>query len=294
MNYKLTRNIGRNHSSRASYGHGSEILSITCHHWGSDGQKFRNVVDWLRGYTGNRNSSAHYVVQDGLVEQLVEDSRASWHGGNNKANGTSIGIEMRPEMTEGDWATLVQLCADLEEKHGSLKYFKHSDWKATACPGRYASRIKQLVKDVNAEHAARKKGGTTSPKPGAGSKPSKPAKPSKPGKLTVDGKWGTGTTKALQEILGTPVDGDVSFQPVAFKSQNPGLLSGWKWTSSPRSSNVIEALQRKLGVSADGRIGPDTISALQRKLGTLVDGKVSNPSVMVKALQRNLNAGKLW
>ena len=71
-------------------------------------------------------------------------------------------------------------------------------------------------------------------------------------------------------------------------------MSGWKWTSSPRSSNVIEALQHKLGVSADGRIGPDTITALQRKLGTGVDGKVSNPSPMVKELQRNLNAGKLW
>lgn len=46
-------------------------------------------------------------------------------------------------------------------------------WKNTACPGKYGSRIKQLVKDVNAEHAARKKGDTTSPKPGGGSKPSK-------------------------------------------------------------------------------------------------------------------------
>ena len=127
------------------------------------------------------------------------------------------------------------------------------------------------------------------------STPSKP-KPSqsKVKQITVDGKWGQATTRRLQEELGTPVDGEVSFQPVAFKAQNPGLLSGWEWTKNPRSSNVIEALQRKLGVSDDGRIGPDTISELQRKLGTGVDGKVSNPSPMVKQLQRNLNAGKLW
>ncbi|MGO2378097.1 peptidoglycan-binding protein [Brevibacterium aurantiacum] len=56
----------------------------------------------------------------------------------------------------------------------------------------------------------------------------------------------------------------------------------------------MEALQRKLGVSADGRIGPSTLRALQRKLGTPVDGRVSNPSVMVRELQKNLNAGKLW
>ena len=126
--------------------------------------------------------------------------------------------------------------------------------------------------------------------------PSKPAEPSKPkaDKIKVDGKWGSGTTEALQRVLGTPVDGEVSFQPVAFKSENPGLLSGWEWTKSPRSSNVIEALQGKLGVSKDGRIGPQTVRALQRKLGTPVDGRVSNPSVMVRELQKNLNAGKLW
>lgn len=296
-NYDFAFKESSNSSTRSHYGYGAKPTGITIHHWGSTGQKFPNVVGWLRGPKGgtsNRGSSAHYVVEAGRVNQLVGDSRAAWHAGSTPGNGQTIGIECRPEMSAGDWATLVQLCADIEEEHGSMKYYGHKDWKNTACPGDYYPNLGKLVKDVNAEHAARKKGGTTSPKPGAGSKPSKPAKPSKPGKLTVDGKWGTGTTKAIQKILGTPVDGDVSFQPVAFKSQNPGLLSGWKWTSNPRSSNVIEALQGKLGVSADGRIGPDTIRALQRKLGTPVDGKVSNPSVMVKALQENLNAGKLW
>lgn len=142
---------------------------------------------------------------------------------------------------------------------------------------------------IAAAKAAEEKRELPKIKSGGGAKPSKPK-----GKLTVDGKWGRGTTKELQRILGTPVDGEVSFQPVAFKGDNPGLLSGWEWTSNPRSSNVIEALQGKLGVSKDGRIGPNTIKALQRKLGTPVDGRTSNPSAMVKQLQRNLNAGKLW
>lgn len=132
MSYRLVRSIGRNHSSRSSYGYGSKILSVTIHHWGSDGQKHQNVVDWLKGITGNRGSSAHYVVSDDLVTQIVEDNRASWHGGNNKANGTSIGIEMRPEMTDRDWQTLVELCYNLERKHGSLQYYRHKDWKNTA------------------------------------------------------------------------------------------------------------------------------------------------------------------
>lgn len=384
MSYKFSKNIGRNHSSRSSYGYGSGIDGITIHHWGSDGQKHANVVSWLRGYTGNRGSSAHYVVSDGLVTQLVEDSRASWHGGNNKANGTTIGIECRPEMSAGDWATLVELCVNLERKHGSLKYYGHKDWKNTACPGKYYDRLGELVNAVNEYHKTGKipsttGGGSSTGSGGSGKreyetvgygitlglwdkgdpvkdwqdflvdqgydlgdggvdgyfgadtekptkdfqekhglvpdglagdktidkaeslglkwtrKPKKTSKPSKPkANLDVDGKWGESTTKALQRVLGTPVDGEVSFQPVAYKAQNPGLLSGWEWTKNPRSSNVIEALQKKLGVTADGRIGPNTIKALQRKLGTGVDGKVSNPSPMVKQLQENLNAGKLW
>lgn len=295
-NYTFKQQPSSNSSTRSHYGYGSKPTGITIHHWGSTGQKFENVVAWLRGAKGgtsNKGTSAHYVVESGRVSQLVGDSRAAWHAGSTPGNGQTIGIECRPEMSDGDWATLVQLCADIEEEHGSMKYYRHKDWKSTACPGKYATMMGKLIKDVNAEHAARKKGGTTSPKP---SKPA-PAKPSKPkpaGKIDVDGKWGKSTTKEVQKLLGTPIDGEVSFQPVAYKAQNPGLLSGWEWTKNPRSSNVIEALQRELGVDDDGRIGPDTIRALQRKLGTGVDGVVSNPSAMVKQLQRNLNAGKLW
>lgn len=285
--YTLERQHSPNQSSRAHYGYPPEPTGITIHWWGSTGQKHANVADYLARPNGN--TSAHLVCSAGLVTRLVPDNRAAWHAGSTPGNGSTIGIECRPEMSAADWDTLVQLCTDLEEKHGSLKYYGHKDWKNTACPGDYYDRIGELVKAINAEHKRRKTGG-------APSKPSKPKpKPSKPsGPLDVDGKWGSGTTREIQKILGTPVDGDVSFQPTAYKAENPGLLSGWKWTSSPRSSNVIEALQHKLGVSADGRIGPDTIKALQRKLGTGVDGKVSNPSPMVKELQRNLNAGKLW
>lgn len=161
MSFKLTRSIGKNHSPRSKYGHGSKIKSITIHHWGSTGQKFENVVSWLRGYTGNNGSSAHYVAQDGRVTQIVEDSRASWHGGNNEANGTSIGIEMRPEMTQGDWETLVELCVLLERRHGSLKYYGHKDWKNTACPGKYYDRLGELVDAVNEYHKTGKVPKTT-------------------------------------------------------------------------------------------------------------------------------------
>lgn len=116
-------------------------------------------------------------------------------------------------------------------------------------------------------------------------------------KLEVDGYWGTATTKALQELAGTPVDGVVSSQSSYWESKNPGLTSGWEWVSesAAEGSQLIIALQKKLGVTADGLIGTNTIKALQKKLAAgEADGVFDAPSPAIKQLQKNLNAGKLW
>lgn len=54
---------------------------------------------------------------------------------------------------------------------------------------------------------------------------------------------------------------------------------------------AVRALQRKVGAKVDGLLGPATVRALQRYLGTVQDGKLSRPSLVVKELQRRLNAG---
>lgn len=115
------------------------------------------------------------------------------------------------------------------------------------------------------------------------------------GSLAVDGTWGKATTKAVQKVLGTSVDGIVSHQNKARKASCPGLSSSsWQWETSPTGgSDMVRALQRKIGVSVDGRAGKQTITALQEYLGTTQDGKVSKPSQMVKELQRRLNAGTI-
>lgn len=118
--------------------------------------------------------------------------------------------------------------------------------------------------------------------------------PAATGKLAVDGKWGKATTKRLQQIFGTPVDGIVSNQDKKYKAVNPGLKSGWDWHDKPngKGSQLIKAMQKWAGMPAneqDGEIGPKTIRAFQKKLGTHVDGKVSNTSQMVKALQKWAN-----
>lgn len=115
-----------------------------------------------------------------------------------------------------------------------------------------------------------------------------------PNLLEVDGKWGRATTERLQQIFGTTVDGEISNQWATYKEKNPGLTSGWEWEDKPngKGSQLIKAMQkwaRMADKACDGEIGPNTIKEFQKKLGTTVDGKVSNPSQMVKALQRWAN-----
>lgn len=120
---------------------------------------------------------------------------------------------------------------------------------------------------------------------------------SKPATLTTtpvaDGYWGSATTSALQQVLGTPVDGVVSSQSSAWRGQNPGLTTGWEWVSNPKGSQVIVAFQRKLGVTADGLIGPGTIRALQKRMGTPQDGVLSEQSQCIIALQQRLQKGTI-
>ena len=118
------------------------------------------------------------------------------------------------------------------------------------------------------------------------SKPMEKPKPSSPN-LKVDGYWGAATTTALQQALKTPIDGKISGQ--SKNAVTDALINTVKIGNG--GSTMVRALQRKLKVTADGRLGPQTIRALQKHLGTPVDGKISEPSVMVKELQSLLNNG---
>lgn len=123
-------------------------------------------------------------------------------------------------------------------------------------------------------------------------KPSKPNTSVQQAKVSVDGMWGPSTTKALQQIFGTPADGTVSNQYDAYRIKNPGLLSSsWKWEKAPGKSGspLVKALQKKVGVKPDGFIGPKTIKAIQKWLGSGSDGCFSKPSPCIKKLQQWIN-----
>ncbi|MCU4295808.1 N-acetylmuramoyl-L-alanine amidase [Brevibacterium permense] len=277
-NYTVEKRPTRNTSTRAHYGHGKKPDGLTIHHWGSDGQKHDNVVSWLTGVTGNKGSSAHEVISAGRVTVLAPPEVATWHAGSTAGNGATMGLECRPEMTDADWDTLVERCADLEEELGSLKYWKHSDWKNTACPGRYRDRIGELVDDVNAEHKRRKNGeGKREPVPADPPK-EKPSKgdvpgpghdfPLGPGMYFGPANWGDNSVSGK---YGRSFHGRPDYwwlkefaRQLARRGWNIGKGKTWLNTYGndghygDEYAALIRKFQEVQGLAADGLIGKDT------------------------------------
>ncbi|MBM7052212.1 peptidoglycan recognition family protein [Rothia sp. ZJ1223] len=131
----------------AVFGRPRSTGRITIHHWGADGQGFDAVCNYLSRPGGN--SSAHFVVEAGRVACLVEPKNAAWHSGSAEGNATSIGIECRPEMSEGDINEVVALIEWLEDVYGPQEIWLHREWSSTACPGRYANMRDEIVRCVN-------------------------------------------------------------------------------------------------------------------------------------------------
>lgn len=84
--------------------------------------------------------------------------------------------------------------------------------------------------------------------------------------LTVDGKFGPKSVKALQKVLGTTQDGEISGQLSKLKKYHIGFTNSISYGSG--GSACIKALQKMLKLSGpDGQLGPNTIKAFQTYLG---------------------------
>ena len=106
--------------------------------------------------------------------------------------------------------------------------------------------------------------------------------------LKVDGLLGHDSVTAMQQWLGTVVDGVVSGQSTRQRKYLIACVNGaWKFSDNPKGSLMVKALQRKLGCAIDGIMGKNTIMALQRMLGVKPDGYLGQETA--KALQRYLN-----
>lgn len=252
---------------------GRRITGIVIHWWGDPSRKpaFDTVVSWLCRPGGT--SSAHYVAEAGRVACLVAASDTAWHCGHYPSNQATIGIECNPRRSQGDLETIAELIADIRKTYGYLPLSKHSDYQQTSCPGTYAGKIAWL--DKRAEEIR------------AGGKTSSPAKPQPAGVVAVDGYWGAATTRALQKINQTPIDGIISSQEAANREFLPAATGGWEWTSNPVGSQLIIKMQKAFGTTADGIMGPGTVKAMQKYYGVTVDGYMGVQTV--KAMQTAIN-----
>ncbi len=115
--------------------------------------------------------------------------------------------------------------------------------------------------------------------------PSVDSKVSKAPKLSVDGRGGANTVRAMQRFFGTPQDGVISGQNKTLKKYYPAL-SAVEYGKG--GSVCVKKLQKWVGVSQDGVIGAKTVKALQKKLNVSQDG-VWGVTTM-KAWQKYLNA----
>jgi len=108
------------------------------------------------------------------------------------------------------------------------------------------------------------------------------------GALAVDGNVGPATVRRWQQVMGTTVDGIISGQLV------PDQRTYWRpavddsvVTYGGYGSNLIRAVQKRLGCGVDGLLGPATIRAIQAHYGLTQDASFGPATA--RALQNALN-----
>lgn len=276
------------HSNNYSTGrNGRKIEKVTIHHMAGvlSAKQCGSIFQ-----DGSRGASSNYGIgKNGEIALFVDESNTSYADANWDSNCKSVTIETSNNKTGGDWtvsdkvlSSLIKLITDIFKRNGIKKAIKgktitwHSMYSATACPGNYLrSKMDYICNEVN-----KKLNNSTD---------SSDKKEENKHTIDEDGKWGKDTTKKAQEVFGTTIDGVVTDQRKEYEAKNPGLIS-FEWKSNPTGySELIRAIQKKVGANVDGWIGTETIKKMQKYFGTIQDGCVSNPSDVVKAFQKWLN-----
>lgn len=259
-------------------------------------------------YSTYRGASANYFVDDISIWQVVADKNAAWHCGDKKKSGNgasfygkctnsnSIGIEMCCKrdsngslyITDATIKNTAELVQHLMKKYNipASCVIRHYDVTNKSCPAPYVNSAKWKTL-----HATLTVGGsavsttvttaTTAVK-----------------KLTVDGSWGKSTTVATQKVLScSSLDGIVSNQPYSNKKYlTNAYIGSWKFKTSKYEggSAMVKAVQKLVGVTADGFCGKKTVIAMQKFLNKkgfscgAADGYMGAKTV--KAWQRYINS----
>lgn len=178
---------------------GREIDRIVLHHWGNDGQKHDNIINWFKNPLSN--VSAHFVVSGERVTQMVNLNDTAWHAGNWDWNCRSIGIEARPEHDQTSQETVAKLVAQIWTHWGKLPLYEHREIVPTGCPGRWhKEEVKAMAEKYYKEYTAKEtKPAATKPK----AKTLTASKITAYAKQVIRGDFGNGAArvKALKKQL---------------------------------------------------------------------------------------------
>lgn len=111
------------------------------------------------------------------------------------------------------------------------------------------------------------------------------------GAIAVDGNVGPATVRRWQQVMGTAVDGIISGQqvPDGRTYARPSIDSSVVRYGAG-GSDLIRAVQRRLGCGVDGLLGPATIRAIQAHYGLAQDASFGPATA--RALQTALNQGR--
>lgn len=242
-----------------------------------------HVSYWTR--MGNGSTMAHWVMDwtdGGTVYQMAASDRLVWHVGNG--NRYSVGIELCEATDQGDFDLefdqAARWCADFLRSRGwgLDRMVSHNEarqmWGGTdhTDPTAYFARFGQSWATFEARVSGYLTGSSVSAVVPSGSTPSDTG-------LGDREWWGQRFTRAMQEQLGTEVDGYVSRQPGANSrylsnaDSSSWLVGGACYTPGGYSgSMMVKDLQAELAErgyysgAIDGWAGYQTITGLQRLL----------------------------
>lgn len=259
--------------------------------------------------TSRKASSNYGIGSDGRVGMYVEEKDRAWTSSSGANDHRAVTIEVADNKIGNGWgcssaamAKLILLCADICRRNGISKLVYtgntsgnltlHKWFASTDCPGAYLeSQMPTIAAEVNKLLAS---GATTYTWNGAtatGGSSSTSSQPAQSyGKIAVDGKWGQATTRKAQQVFGTVQDGIISNQPYSNRKYLPNAFtSSWQFKTSNYSqgSSLIRAIQKRIGTTADGFFGPNSVKKLQQFLGVKIDGSMGPATVM--AFQTWLN-----
>lgn len=120
-------------------GRTKKITRIVIHWWGDPaaGYTIQGVINTFQNPA--RQASAHYVVSDTRIVQMVKEADTAWHAGNRtfNINPESIGIEINPRLPGATYETVGRLVREIRSRHGNIPLIRHRDvpGASTACPG---------------------------------------------------------------------------------------------------------------------------------------------------------------